>query len=784
MFRSLSVRNYRLFASGQMVSLIGTWMQMTTQDWLVIALGGGGVELGVTLGLQFGPMLLIGLYGGVVADRVDKRRLLLATQMAYAVLASAMCLLVVTGAVTLPVVYVFAAAVGSVAAFDTPTRQAFVSEMVGADRLPNAVALNSITFNSARVVGPATAGLIIGAMGTMPGAALVFGVNAASYLATITSLLLMRTGELHRPKRPTEGKEGKESVAGAESTERAESTGSAGRDEGTLRQLRDGLRYVARHRAIAIPIMLVGVVGTLGLNFPVTLALMASKTFHGTAATYGMFTALLAAGGVLGAAMSARRRGPPRPSTLVFTAAAFGFFETLAGVMPTLPMFAATTVFVGAAVLMFTTTANTTVQLAAEPAIRGRVMAVYLLVFLGTTPIGAPIVGVVSAAAGARAGLALGGLSCMAAAATAAFAFRRSPRTPLQPDRHPVASRGELTPVHTIHPVHPVPAPDPRCRRTETAVEAAPERPPGRAPARALEGAVQERWADQLTVPPSRRCGATPPPPPKGGSPGEQVVEGRSADEVGVAEFGDADHVVGGLDEAGAFGCHLRCPHFPHAARVLAPHPPAFDDDPAAVSADGDERRVEAAAHPLVDKHGRPTRGKQGEGDRCGVGEPRRRHLDGVGANGEHLAAPSHGEIEDLCAPDRAGGCTEDGDLGDPAESGDAGLHMQGSRPGPAVERDDVRQVRLLGDVGDSTQGGGVRGGGTREKHMQSRRGGVTSHRVRAGRGHFDADRFKVVGQQGEEFAVGTGYPGLGGPGERFEWFGGEQADDIDSGFA
>jgi MFS family permease len=469
MFRSLSVRNYRLFVCGQMVSLVGTWMQMTTQDWLVIALGGGGVELGVTLGLQFGPMLLIGLYGGVVADRVDKRRLLLATQTAYTVLAAAMCLLVATGAVALPVVYVFATAVGSVAAFDTPSRQAFVSEMVGPDNLPNAVALNSITFNSARVVGPATAGVIVGVMGTMPGAALVFGVNAATYLAAITALLLMRTSELHRPKRPAQWAEpagrGGHTQVNSSPKRPAQWAEPAGRGGETLTQLRDGLRYVARHRSIAVPIMLLGVVGTMGLNFPVTLTLMASETFSGTAATYGMFTALLAAGGVVGAAVSARRRGPPRPSTLVLAAAAFGFFETLAAVMPTLPTFAATTVFVGAAVLMFTTTANATVQLAAEPAIRGRVMAVYLLVFLGTTPIGAPIVGVVSEAAGARAGLALGGLSCILAATAAAVAFRRGPHRAPQPD---LGGGGGGTAMVTVQPSH--------------------------------------------------RCGATPPPLPKGGS--------------------------------------------------------------------------------------------------------------------------------------------------------------------------------------------------------------------------------------------------------------------------
>jgi MFS family permease len=469
MFRSLSVRNYRLFASGQLVSLIGTWMQMTTQDWLVVALGGGGMALGVTLGLQFGPMLVFGLYGGVIADRIDKRRLLLATQSMYVLLALTMCTLVATGAVALPVIFVFAAAVGTVTAFDAPARLAFVPEMVGPERLPNAIGLNSITFNGARVVGPAVAGVLVGAIGTMPGAALVFGFNAASYIATITSLLLIRTDELF-PGGPTRagtagtsdgpGIPGQPRMSGgpvaghADGTSGADGTGGAGGTVGVRAapntpdvsdtsdvsdapaaapapaataapgRLRDGLRYVVRHRSIAGPILLLGVVGTLGMNFPVTMTLMASEVFHGTAATYGMLTAVLAVGGIAGSVVTARRRGPPRPATLVLAAAAFGFFETLAAVAPTLPAFVAVTVPMGACILMFTTTANATVQLATEPAMRGRVMALYVLVFLGTTPIGAPVVGAVSEAAGPRAGLALGGVSCLLAAAAMAAAHR------------------------------------------------------------------------------------------------------------------------------------------------------------------------------------------------------------------------------------------------------------------------------------------------------------------------------------------------------------------------
>jgi MFS family permease len=392
-FRSLAVRNYRLFAAGQLVSLIGTWMQLTTQDWLVLALGGSGTALGITFGLQYAPTLLVGLYAGVVADRVDKRRLLVATQSAAGALAAGMCLLIGLGAVTLPVVYGFAAALGVVTAFDTPTRQAFVGEMVGAERLPNAVALNSITFNTARVVGPALAGALIGVVGTMPGATWVFALNAVSFSAVVTGLVRMRTAELF----PAPG---------------------VARGRG---QLRAGLGYVVRHRTIVVPVLMVGVVGTLGLNFPVTLALMARDTFHGTAATYGTLTAAVAAGSVLGALGSARRRGRPRPATLLASATAFGLFETVMAVMPTWWLLAIAAVPTGAAVLMFTTTANATVQLAATDAMRGRVMAVYLLVFLGTTPIGAPLVGGVCEWFGPRAGLALGGVSCLVATAGAAL---------------------------------------------------------------------------------------------------------------------------------------------------------------------------------------------------------------------------------------------------------------------------------------------------------------------------------------------------------------------------
>ncbi len=391
-FRSLRVRNYRLFAGGQLVSLTGTWMQMTAQDWLVLQLGGGGLGLGGVLALQFLPTLVFGLYGGVVADRVDKRSLLLVTQTCSGVLAAGMAVLVLTGAVTLPLVFVFAGLLGTANAFDTPTRQAFVSEMVGVELLPNAVALNSVTFNAARIVGPAVAGVLIGAVDTGP----VFAVNAVSYVAVVLGLLWMRSTELHPARR-------------------------SAREPG---QFREGVRYIAGRRDILLPMVLVGVVGTFGLNFPVTLALMASKGFSGTAATYGAFTSTLAVGSLLGAVLATRRTRITR-RLLFGSAIVFGLAECAAGFMPTLPLFALLLVPTGAAVLTFTTSANATVQLAAGEQMRGRVMSFYILVFLGTTPLGAPLIGLLSEQFGPRSGLVVGGGLCAASAGLVAVLLRR-----------------------------------------------------------------------------------------------------------------------------------------------------------------------------------------------------------------------------------------------------------------------------------------------------------------------------------------------------------------------
>lgn len=408
-FTSLRVRNYRLFAGGQLVSLTGTWMQMTAQDWLVLELGGGGIGLGGVLALQFLPTLLFGLYGGVVADRVDKRRLLLVTQSVSGVLAGLMAVLVLSGAVTLPAVFVFAGLLGVSNAFDVPARQAFVAEMVGADLLPNAVALNSVTFNAARIVGPAVAGVLIGAIGT----GWVFAINAGSYLAVLAGLFLMRTREL-RPAPPTAREPG---------------------------QFREGLRYVWTRRELRLPIILVGIVGTFGLNFPVTLGLMASETFAGTAATYGAFTSTLAVGSLVGAVLATRRRTISF-RLLLGAATVFGLAEAAAGLMPTKSLFLLLLVPTGAAVLTFTTAANATVQLAAGEQMRGRVMSIYILVFLGTTPLGAPLIGLLSEHAGPRSGLVVGGLLCAAAAAVVGLLLQRERRAD---ERAPISGQGQLS---------------------------------------------------------------------------------------------------------------------------------------------------------------------------------------------------------------------------------------------------------------------------------------------------------------------------------------------------
>ncbi|MGD0982228.1 MAG: MFS transporter [Acidimicrobiales bacterium] len=416
-FASLRIRNYRLFASGQLVSLTGTWMQRVGQDWLVLRLSdNSGTAIGITTALQFLPILLLGLQGGVIADRFPKRKLLLATQVTMALIALGLGLLDLLGAATLYDVYLFAFLLGIVTAVDNPTRQAFVSELVGGSELPNAVGLNSATFNAARIFGPAAAGLLIDGVGT----AWVFLGNAASFIAVIAGLLMMRPSELFPAPR-------------------------LARQRGSLRE---GLSYVRHRRELLVPIVLVGVVGTFGLNFQITLALVDKVVFHKGAASFGLLSSLLAAGALAGALLGARRRHPTL-RLVILGAIVFGGLEVVVGLMPTFALLAAALVPVGLANITFSTAANSSVQLASAPEMRGRVMGVYMLVFAGGTPIGAPLIGWISQEFGARWGLIGGGLvSATAGAGVLALSLRhaaaRRRRLPApQPPQH--ADRPELS---------------------------------------------------------------------------------------------------------------------------------------------------------------------------------------------------------------------------------------------------------------------------------------------------------------------------------------------------
>jgi len=393
MFRSLRVRNYRLYAGGQLVSLTGTWMQRVAQDWLVLELTNSGTALGVITALQFGPALVLGLWGGVLADRGDKRRLLLATQSGLAVLALILGVLDVAGVVEYWQVVVLALLLGLVTAIDTPVRQSFVVEIVGRDDLTNAVALNSTTFNIGRIVGPAVAGVTITAVGT----GWAFIANAASSLAVLAALAMMRTGELY-PSVPVRRARG---------------------------QLRAGIAYVRGRADLVLTMALIFVVGTFGLNFQITTALLAKHVFHRSASGYGLLSTALAVGACAGAVLAARRNSRPSARFLLITGAVFGLLEIVTGVMPDFLATAALLVPTGFMMITLATAANSSVQLGVEATMRGRVMALYLMCFMGGTPIGAPIIGWLAGTAGPRWGLIGGGVISTAACVLLAVFFAR-----------------------------------------------------------------------------------------------------------------------------------------------------------------------------------------------------------------------------------------------------------------------------------------------------------------------------------------------------------------------
>jgi MFS family permease len=391
-FAALAVPNYRVYMAGQSVSLVGTWMQMAAQSWLVLSLTGSATALGVIVALQTLPVLVLGPYGGVVADRVDKRALMFALQAAMGVQALALGVLTITGSVRLWEIGGLALLLGLNNAFENPARQAFMLEMVGSDSLRNAVSLNSVMVNVARVLGPGIGGLLIASVGEGP----CFLLNAASFVAVLVSLARLDRAAI-APSPPS------------------------GREPG---QLREGLRYVARTPELGVPLAMMALVGALAYEFQVSLPVMARQGLHVGATGYGFMTASMGVGAVVGGLFVAGRGRTGLP-TLVAAASAFGVLLLFAGMAPNLPLELVALAFTGAASISFMATGNSTLQLNAAPSMRGRVMSLWFVAFQGSTPIGGPIVGWVMAAAGARAGLGLGGVTCLLTALLGLLVLRR-----------------------------------------------------------------------------------------------------------------------------------------------------------------------------------------------------------------------------------------------------------------------------------------------------------------------------------------------------------------------
>ncbi len=394
-FHSLRYVNYRLWFAGAFVANIGTWMQRVAQDWLVLTVltDDSGVAVGITTALQFGPSLVLSAWAGLLADRLDRRKLLMFTQGAMGVLAAGLGLLVLLGNAQLWHVYGFALLLGCVSALDAPARQTFVADMVPAERLSNAVGLNSASFNAARMIGPGVAGLLIAWVGS----GWVFVINAVSFAATILALVAMRVHELQPVPHAERGKG----------------------------QIREAARYVRGRTDILVVMVVVGVVSTFGLNFQLTSAVMARTEFGKGPGEYGVLGSILAIGSLAGALMAARRERP-RVRLVVGSALAFGVSAGVMALMPTYELFALATIPVGFASLTMLTAANATIQMSTTPTMRGRVMALYLIVFLGATPIGSPVVGWVAETYGARWSIGVGAISSLlVAAAAAVWAIRR-----------------------------------------------------------------------------------------------------------------------------------------------------------------------------------------------------------------------------------------------------------------------------------------------------------------------------------------------------------------------
>jgi MFS family permease len=391
-FSALSVPNYRRFFIGQSTSLIGTWMQSVAQAWLVFTLTHSATALGLTVALQTLPVLLLGPYGGVIADRVDKRRLMVVLQSVMGVQALVLGVLTITGAVRFWHVCVLAVILGLNNTFENPARQSFVLEMVGAPQLRNAVSLNSTMVNAARAVGPAAAGILIATVGV----GICFVINAASFVAVVTSLIAMDRLTL-QPSPPVARARG---------------------------QLREGFRYIAGRPRLAIPLAMMGIVGMLAYEFQVVLPVLAQQTFHGGSEAYGFMTAAIGVGAVAGGLVTATR-GRTGLQPLSVAAAALGLGILVASVAPNLWLEYAALAVVGWTSITFLATGNTTLQLEADASMRGRVMALWAVAFMGSTPIGGPVVGWIVAQTNGRVGLAVGGASGLVAAGVGALTLRR-----------------------------------------------------------------------------------------------------------------------------------------------------------------------------------------------------------------------------------------------------------------------------------------------------------------------------------------------------------------------
>jgi len=391
-FNSLEVPNYRRYFAGQMISLSGTWMQTVAALWLILTLTDSGIAVGLTTALQFLPMLLIGAWGGLLADRFSKRKLLMTTQALMAIPAVGLFAVTAAGIVTPWMVYLAVFAMGSVNAVDNPARQSFVMEMVGPDRVVNAVSLNSVIVQMARIVGPALAGILIAGFGVVP----CFGLNALTFVAMIVALWGMDTARLHtEPVAPPE--------PGA---------------------IRAGLRYVLRTPELAVPLALMALVGTLGFNFQVVLPLLAKFSFDGDATTYAVMVSAMAVGSIAGALVNGAH-GRTGPRLIAGGALAFGAAALLSAAMPSLAFEIPMLALLGAAAVTFAATINSTLQLAVAPKMRGRVMALYSVVFLGSTPIGGPLTGWLAETYDPRVALLLAGITGLSAAWAAHISFAR-----------------------------------------------------------------------------------------------------------------------------------------------------------------------------------------------------------------------------------------------------------------------------------------------------------------------------------------------------------------------